>query len=131
VVSFLLSFSPKSCMHSSSPPFLLNALPSHPPWLDHSNYAWKRVQVMKLLIMHFSPTLYHFIPFYPDILLSTLFSNSHYLATGLHAAVSRQQPLSVMYDILSLINSTLLTADMILLWTKKPVPISWFSFRFP
>jgi hypothetical protein len=20
--------------------------PSHPPWLDHSNYAWRRVQVM-------------------------------------------------------------------------------------
>jgi hypothetical protein len=25
--------------------------PSHPPWLDHSNYTWRRVQVMKLLIM--------------------------------------------------------------------------------
>jgi hypothetical protein len=22
--------------------------PSHPPWLDHSNYAWRRVQVTKL-----------------------------------------------------------------------------------
>jgi hypothetical protein len=21
--------------------------PSHPPWLDHSNYTWRRVQVMK------------------------------------------------------------------------------------
>jgi hypothetical protein len=27
--------------------------PSHPPWLDHSNYVWQRVQVMKLLIMQF------------------------------------------------------------------------------
>jgi hypothetical protein len=27
--------------------------PSHPPWLDHSNYTWRRVQVMKLLIMQF------------------------------------------------------------------------------
>jgi hypothetical protein len=25
--------------------------PSHPPWLDHSNYTWRRVKVMKLLIM--------------------------------------------------------------------------------
>jgi hypothetical protein len=25
--------------------------PSHPPSLDHSNYTWRRVQVMKLLIM--------------------------------------------------------------------------------
>jgi hypothetical protein len=29
--------------------------PSHPPWYDHSNYVWLRVQVMKLLIMQFSP----------------------------------------------------------------------------
>jgi hypothetical protein len=42
-----------------------------------------------------------------------------------------QGPLSIMYDILSLMNSTLLTADMILLCTKNPVPNSWFSFPFP
>jgi hypothetical protein len=36
-----------------------------------------------------------------------------------------------MYDILSLTNSTLLTADIILLCTKNPVPNSWFSFPFP
>jgi hypothetical protein len=23
------------------------AYPSHPPWLDHSNYIWRRVQVTK------------------------------------------------------------------------------------
>jgi hypothetical protein len=22
---------------------------SHPPWFDHSNYTWRRIQVMKLL----------------------------------------------------------------------------------
>jgi hypothetical protein len=42
-----------------------------------------------------------------------------------------QRPLSVMYDILSLTNSTLLTADMILLCTKKPVANLWFLFPFP
>jgi hypothetical protein len=31
-------------------------------WLDISNYTWRRVQVMKLLIMQFPPTSYHFIP---------------------------------------------------------------------
>jgi hypothetical protein len=36
-----------------------------------------------------------------------------------------------MYDILSLTNSTLLSADMILLCTKNHVPNSWFSFHFP
>jgi hypothetical protein len=35
--------------------------PSRPPWLDHSNYTWRRVQVMKLLSMQFSPTSRHFI----------------------------------------------------------------------
>jgi hypothetical protein len=30
--------------------------PSHSPWLGHSNYTWRRVQVVKLLIMLFSPT---------------------------------------------------------------------------
>jgi hypothetical protein len=33
--------------------------PSHPPWLDHS--VWLGVQVMKLLIIQFSPTSRHFI----------------------------------------------------------------------
>jgi hypothetical protein len=34
----------------------------HPPWLDHSNFIWRTVQVVKLLIMQFSPMFYHFIP---------------------------------------------------------------------
>jgi hypothetical protein len=33
---------------------------SHPPSLDHSNYTWRRVQAMKLLIMQFSPVSCHF-----------------------------------------------------------------------
>jgi hypothetical protein len=44
---------------------------------------------------------------------------------------SNQRPLSIMYDILSLTNSTHLTAYMIIFCTKKPVPNSWFSFHFP
>jgi hypothetical protein len=34
--------------------------PSHSPWLEHSNYTWRRVQVMKLLIMLFTPTSHGF-----------------------------------------------------------------------
>jgi hypothetical protein len=33
--------------------------PSYPFWLDYSNYTCRRVQVMKLLIMQFSPTSCH------------------------------------------------------------------------
>jgi hypothetical protein len=40
-----------------------------------------------------------------------------------------QRPLSIMYDILSLTDSTPLSADMILLCTKNPVPNS-LSFSF-
>jgi hypothetical protein len=56
---------------------------SHPPWLDNSNYTWWTVQVMKLL-MQLSPTSYHFIPFGPNILLSTLFSNTLSLCSSLN-----------------------------------------------
>jgi hypothetical protein len=47
--------------------------PSHPPWLDHSNYVWRGVHVMKPLVMQFSPVTSSL--FGPNILLSTLFSN--------------------------------------------------------
>jgi hypothetical protein len=35
--------------------------PSHPPWNDHSNYIWQRAQVMKLVIMQFSPVPHYLI----------------------------------------------------------------------
>jgi hypothetical protein len=49
---------------------------SHPHWLDHSNYICRRVQVMKLLIMQSSPSPVTSSLFGPNILLSTLFSNT-------------------------------------------------------
>jgi hypothetical protein len=38
-------------MHSSSPHSCYMSCPSYPSWLDHSNYTWRRVRVMKLFIM--------------------------------------------------------------------------------
>jgi hypothetical protein len=49
VVSFLLAFPPICYMHSASTHSCYMPCPSHPPSLDHSNYTWRRVQVMKLL----------------------------------------------------------------------------------
>jgi hypothetical protein len=46
---------------SGFPPITYMPCPSRPLWLDNSNYAWRRVQVMKLLIMQFSPTSRHII----------------------------------------------------------------------
>jgi hypothetical protein len=45
-MSYMHAFSSHSCYMPS---------PSHPPWLDHSNYVWRGVQVMELLTMQFSP----------------------------------------------------------------------------
>jgi hypothetical protein len=51
-----LIFSPKFCMHFSSPPILANVLPSHSPWCDPLNNLWWKIQVMKILIIQFTPT---------------------------------------------------------------------------
>jgi hypothetical protein len=55
---------------------------SHPPSLAHSNYAWKREHIMKLLIMQFSKLL----PFHPSsvqIFFSAPFSNICSLCSSL------------------------------------------------
>jgi hypothetical protein len=57
---------------------------SHPPWLDHSKYTWWRVQVLKLLIIQFSPTSLTYSLFGPNILLSTLFSDTLSLCSSLN-----------------------------------------------
>jgi hypothetical protein len=36
--------------------------PSNTPWLDHSNYIWWRVRVMKFFNIQISSTCRHFIP---------------------------------------------------------------------
>jgi hypothetical protein len=61
--------------------------PSHPPWLDHANYEyiWRRARTTKLLIVHFPPTSSISVLFGPDILLSTLFSNTRSLCSSCNA----------------------------------------------
>jgi hypothetical protein len=49
---------------------------SHCHWLYHFNYIWWKVQVMKLLIMQILSILLQLEFFGPNILLSTLFSNT-------------------------------------------------------
>jgi hypothetical protein len=34
--------------------------PSHPPWLDHSNYAWRRVQVIRGFVNVFVTSLFFY-----------------------------------------------------------------------
>jgi hypothetical protein len=54
-------FATKNCMHFSSPQACYISCPSHPSWLDRSNYIWRTVRVTNLLIMHSSPASYYFI----------------------------------------------------------------------
>jgi hypothetical protein len=56
-----LAFPPKSYMHSSYSHSCYMPCPFHPSWLGHFNYTWRRVQVMNLLIMYFSPSFYYFV----------------------------------------------------------------------
>jgi hypothetical protein len=59
LVSFLLAFPPKSYIHSFSSSFSPSC-PVHLIILDFiiSVYIWRRVQLMKLVIMHISLTSY-------------------------------------------------------------------------
>jgi hypothetical protein len=57
-----------SCLPHTPPP--------HPPWFDYPNNTWWRMQIMKVLIMQFSPSSCYFLPLGANILLSTLFSST-------------------------------------------------------
>jgi hypothetical protein len=46
-------------MHSFSPPFMLHVLPSHPPWLDHSNYTTYIIYNIILYIIYDGKTSIH------------------------------------------------------------------------
>jgi hypothetical protein len=60
-------------MHSSFSHSCYMSFPSQPPWFHHSNYTWRRVQVMKLLIMQLLHPPVTSSPIGPNILLSTQF----------------------------------------------------------
>jgi hypothetical protein len=50
--------------------------PPHLPRIDHSDSIWRRVQITMLLLMILLLPPFVSSPFVPDILLSTLFSNT-------------------------------------------------------
>jgi hypothetical protein len=56
-----LGFPPISNMHFPYAYAFCIPCPSHPTWLDHSNYVWLQVQVMQLLITQPPPTYCHFV----------------------------------------------------------------------
>jgi hypothetical protein len=74
---------------SPVPPYVLHARPSHSSRFDHPNNIWWGVQIIKLVIMKFSP-----LPCYlfPNILLSTIFSNIHCLISSLNVSDQDSHP---------------------------------------
>jgi hypothetical protein len=81
-LSFCLSVNILRAFLSSPSSYML--WPPHPPWLDHSSYTWRRVQVMKLLIMQLLQPPVTSSLFGLNILLNTLFSNTLSLCFSLN-----------------------------------------------
>jgi hypothetical protein len=76
---FHLTFPPVSYMHSSYPYSCYMLCSSHPHWLDHSNYIWRRVQVMCSFLQPPATSSL----FGSNILLSSLFSNTLSICSSL------------------------------------------------
>jgi hypothetical protein len=70
-----LAFPPIIYMRSSSPHSCCMARPSHSPRLDYSNITWRRLQIMKLLVMQFFPLSRYLIPLRSKYPLSILLFN--------------------------------------------------------
>jgi hypothetical protein len=68
---------------------------SHFPRLGYSNYTWRRVQITKFLVMQFSPLSRHL--FGPNIILSTLFSNTLSLYSSLNVRDQVSHPYRTTY----------------------------------
>jgi hypothetical protein len=61
--------------------------PSHSPCLDHYNYTWWRVQIMKLFVIKFTSLSCHFIPLRFKYCVFTLFSNTVSICSSLSVRV--------------------------------------------
>jgi hypothetical protein len=77
--------------------------PSHPSLLDHSNYFWREVQVMKLLFMQLPPISSSSL-FGANILLSTLFSHTLSLCSSLNIRDQVPHPYRTTSKIIVLYN---------------------------
>jgi hypothetical protein len=88
--------------------------PSH--LFGNSNNIWRGVQIMKLLIMQFSPSLCHFFSLRPDTHLSTLFSNILSICSSFNARDQVSHPYRttgkiILLYILPLVRYSKLRAD--------------------
>jgi len=82
VVSSFQVLAPKFCIHSSLMRYMPNV--SKPPWLDHRNNIWWRVDIMKLLIKSFSPVYSSFLPLRSNIMPVLIWITSFHFETYLY-----------------------------------------------
>jgi hypothetical protein len=123
VVSFLLAFPPNPCKLCI--PLLSHAFykpcPSHPHWLDHSNYMWRWVQVMKILIIPNISTLLLFHPSWDQIFSSAPCSQTPSVQV-LCSSLNVRDQVSHLYKTIGLI-STLFGNG----WDDKRFWIEWYQ----
>jgi hypothetical protein len=86
------SSQPNPCKHLSPPRACHMSRPPHPPWFNHPNNNWWRIQAMKF-IMQFSPRPI-FLPKGPNIFLNTLFSKLLSLCSSLKVRDQVSHPYS-------------------------------------
>jgi hypothetical protein len=67
--------------------------PPHPPWFNHPNNIRRRIQVVKFIIMQFSPRSVSSL-LGPNILLNTLFSETLSLCSSLKVRHQVSHPYS-------------------------------------
>jgi hypothetical protein len=79
-------FLPKPCKRLSSPHTRYMPRPSHSSRFYHLHNIWWGVQIIKLLIMKFSPFPCHLVPLRPKYFLNTLFSNTLSLRSSLNVS---------------------------------------------
>ena len=93
---------PTRTLYTPLPHMCYMPYPSHSPQFDHPiNIGWG-VQIIKFLIMYFSPLLCYLVPPRSNTLLSTLFSNTLSLHWSLSVSDQVSHPYKTMDKITAL-----------------------------
>jgi hypothetical protein len=95
LVSFLLAFSTKSYTHSSSTHTCYMPSPCHLLWRDHCNQIWRRIQIVKHLIMQFSPMTSSLLS--ANNVLRMLFSNTFSICSSPNVTDQVSYPYKIIW----------------------------------